>query len=156
MNQLEHSYSIFIRATPEQVWQALTDPALTTRYYFGGAMQSDWRAGSEYRLTSPDGAGVQFEGTVLEAEPGRHLVQSVHIKFDPAFIGHDDMSIAWDIEPFGEACRVTIWHRGAPTTATLFAILTSHCPDLLSGMKTLLETGTPLSIGQPSRAGAHE
>ena len=154
MNQLEHSYSIFVRATPDQVWQALTDPALTTQYYFGGAMQSDWRVGSEYRLATPDGTNVQFEGAVLEAEPGRRLAQSVHIKFDPEFIGHDEMSIAWDIEPFGEACRVTIWHRGAPTTAKLFALVTSRCPDLLSGMKTLLQTGTPLRISEPTQAGA--
>jgi len=155
VNPLEHSHSIYIRATPEQVWQALTDPALTTQYFFGGAMQSDWRVGSEYRLTSPDGANVQFDGAVLESEPGRRLVQSVRIKFNPAFVGHDEMSIAWDIEPFGEACRVTISHRGAPTTTQVFAFVTSHCADLLSGMKTLLETGTPLRIDQPSQARPH-
>jgi uncharacterized protein YndB with AHSA1/START domain len=150
--ELEHSYSIFIRATSAQVWQALTDSSFTTQYYFDSAVESDWRVGSDYRMTSPDGTRVSFEGTILALEPERRLVQSVHIKFHPAFLAHENMSIAWDIEQFGEACRVTITHHGAPSTAELFAMLTARCPDLLSGMKTLLETGRPLRIGQPETA----
>jgi len=95
--ELEHSYSILIRATPAQVWQALTDSSLTTQYYFDSAVESDWRVGSDYRMTSPDGTRVSFEGTILALEPERRLVQSVHIKFHPAFLAHEECDATGEV-----------------------------------------------------------
>ncbi len=152
MGELQHSYSVFIRATPEQVWEALTTSSFTTQYYFGSAVESDWRVGSDYRMTDPTGTSVTFDGKVLEADRPRRLVQSVNVKFDPAFRGHGELSISWDVEQYGETCLVTIGHRGTDSDARLFHMLTSHCPHVLSGLKTLLETGTPLRIGKPASA----
>jgi uncharacterized protein YndB with AHSA1/START domain len=152
--ELKHSYSIFIQATPQQVWEALTTSRFTTQYYFNSAVESDWRVGSDYVMTSPDRATVKFEGKVLQSDPPRHLVQTVNVKWDPALVGHKEMTIGWDIEQFGETCRVTISHRGFDSDAKLFAMLTGQCPHLLSGMKTLLETGKPIHIGKPVAAGA--
>jgi uncharacterized protein YndB with AHSA1/START domain len=147
-SELTHSYSVFIKATPQQVWEALTTSRFTTQYNFGSAVTSDWRPGSDYAMTSPDGASVMYDGKVLVADPPRRLVQTVNVKFDPALAGHKEMTISWDVEQFGETCQVTIGHRGSDSDATLFEMLTSHCPHVMSGLKTLLETGKPLHIGQ--------
>ncbi|MDJ0458060.1 SRPBCC domain-containing protein [Arthrobacter sp. NQ7] len=151
-DELSHSYSVFIRATPQQVWEALTDPDLTVQYNFGSAAKSDWRTGSHYAMTSADGSSVMYDGRVLLSNEPRQLVQTVNIKFDRAHIGHKEMTISWDIEQFGETCQVTISHRGPDSEAQLFEVLTSHCPNLMSGLKTLLETGKPLHIGQSATA----
>jgi uncharacterized protein YndB with AHSA1/START domain len=153
-HELIHRYSIFIKATPQQVWEALTDPRFTTQYNFGSAAKSDWRTGSGYVMTSADGASVMYDGTVLVSDPPRQLVQSVNIKFDPAHVGHREMVISWDVEQFGETCQVTISHRAFDSEAQLFEMLTGHCPHLMSGLKTLLETGEPLHIGQRTTAQA--
>lgn len=148
--ELVHSYSAFIKASPEQVWEALIKPELTTQYNFGGAANSDWRTGSDYVMTSADGASVLYSGKVLVSDPPRHLAQTVNIKFNPAWAGHEEMTIDWEIDQFGEACQVTIRHRAPDSAAQPFERLTSHCPRLLSGLKTLLETGKPLRIGEPA------
>jgi uncharacterized protein YndB with AHSA1/START domain len=150
---LEHSYSIYIKASPEQVWEALTTPSFTTRYFPGGAVKSDWQEGSDYTMNSADGAKVLYDGRVVVSHRLRRLVQTVNIKFDPSVIGHEEMTIEWDIERFGETCLLTIIHRGADSVAKQFGMLTSHCPDLMSGIKTLLETGQPLQIGERVEAG---
>lgn len=153
-DELSHSYSLFIKATPQQVWEALTDPRFTTQYNFGSAAKGDWRTGSLYAMTSADGATVKYDGTVLLSDPPRQLVMTVNIKFDPAHVGNGEVVISWDVEQFGETCQVTISHRAVDSEARLFEMLTSHCPHLLSGLKTLLETGTPLHIDQPATAQA--
>jgi uncharacterized protein YndB with AHSA1/START domain len=150
---LEHSYSIYIKASPEQVWEALTTPSFTTRYFPGGAVKSDWQEGSDYTMNSADGAKVLYDGRVVVSHRLRRLVQTVNIKFDPSVIGHEEMTIEWDIERFGETCLLTMIHRGADSVANQFGMLTSHCPDLMSGIKTLLETGQPLQIGERVEAG---
>lgn len=146
--RLEHSYGLFIQATPEQVWEALTESRFTTRYFFGAAVQSDWRVGSPYAYTSPDGAQVKFDGEIIEAEPPRRLLQTLNVKLDPALLNREPMRLDWRIEPAGEACRVTLIHHAHEADARVFGILTSHCEQLLSGMKTLLETGKPLRVAQ--------
>ena len=152
-HDLEHSYSIYVKASPEQVWEGLTESTFTTRYFPYAATQSDWRVGSEYVMTRAGGASVVYDGKVLVSDRPRQLVQTVNIKFDPSLVGHKEMTISWDIEQFGEACRVTITHRGAGPDTKLFNMLVSHCPDLMSGLKTLLETGMPLQIGEGVEAG---
>ena len=148
---LKHSYEILIQATPEQVWEALTKSEYTTRYFPGTSVDGDWRRGSHYAHKRADGA-VAFDGTVIEADPPRRLVQSVHFQTFPEFQGHQEFTLRWDIEPLGGACRVTVTHQGPESVARLFDRLTPHCSWTLSGMKTLLETGKPLSIEQPVAA----
>lgn len=151
-NQLEDKYRIVVQATPEQVWEALTTPKFTKQYYFGLSPESDWQPGSPYAMTR--GGETGFDGTVLKAERPRRLLQSVKVKFLPALTNHEELTIQWDIEPLGEACSVTITHRGSSADAELFAQVTSTCPELLSGLKTLLETGRPLRMDHPAAVGA--
>jgi uncharacterized protein YndB with AHSA1/START domain len=150
-NQLEHTYRIVIQATPEQVWEALTTSEFTRQYYFGLAAEGDWRSGSAYAMRRGDTTG--FDGTVLVSERPQRLLQTVKVKFLP-ITNSDELTIQWDIEPLGDACSLAITHRGSPSDATLFAQVTATCPELLSGMKTLLETGRPLRMDHPAAAGA--
>lgn len=151
--ELTHSYSIFIRATPEQVWEALTASEFTTQYFPFGRVKSDWQPGSTYTMTRADGP-VMYEGDVLESDPPRRLAQSVTFRTPVEFAGHKELRISWDIEQLGEACRLTISHVGSQADAKLFDVLTGSCPDLMSGLKTLLETGTALRIEQPVASAA--
>lgn len=151
---LEHSYSIYIKGNPEQVWKGLTSSRFTTQYFPYAAARSDWREGSDYAMTTADGSRELYSGKVLVSDRPRRLVESVNIKFDPSLVGHKEMTITWEIAQFGEACRVTIIHRAADSEAKPFGMLTSHCPDLMSGLKTLLETGHPLHIGDRVEAKA--
>ena len=150
-SKLEHSYQIIIQATPEQVWQALTDSRYTTQYFPGTAVESDWQPGSDY--VQKRGDAVSFDGKVLVSDRPRRLVQTVHIKFDPAVIGQE-ITLSWDIEQMGESCMLTVGHEGSESDRKLFEFLTAHCPHTMSGIKTLLETGKPLSIPQPVEAKA--
>ncbi len=152
-NELEHSYDIFIQAAPQQVWEALTSSKFTTQYYFGLAVDSEWHVGSDYAMTTPDGATVRLDGKIIESDPPRRLIQTVNVKWDPALRVRKEMTVGWDIEQMGEACRVTVTHKAFASDAKVFEVLTGHCAQLLSGMKTLLETGKPLRVGQPAAAG---
>jgi uncharacterized protein YndB with AHSA1/START domain len=151
-NRLEHSYGLFIQASPEQVWEALTESRFTMQYFFDSAVQSDWRVGSPYAYTSPDGAQVKFDGEIVEADPSRRLLQTLNVKLDPRLVNREPLRLGWKIEQAGEACLVTVTHEGHEADARVFAMLTSHCEQLLSGMKTLLETGKPLRMAQPAHA----
>ncbi len=150
--KLEHRYGLFIKASPEQVWKALTEAEFTKHYFFGSAVHSDWRVGSPYTYTSADGAVVKFDGQVVAADYPRRLVQTLNVRFDPALANREEMTLGWEIEQAGEACLVTVIHTAHESDAKVYGMLTSHCAHLLSGMKTLLETGAPLRIGELVRS----
>jgi pimeloyl-ACP methyl ester carboxylesterase/uncharacterized protein YndB with AHSA1/START domain len=145
--ELKHCYDILIQATPEKIWDAITMSEYTTRYFPATSVESDWRTGSHYAQKRPDGT-VAFEGRVVDADPPRRLVETVHFKEFPDWRGHDEFILRWDIEPMGDACRVTLTHQGPESVGKLFDKVTPTCPLVLSGMKTLLETGKPLSVGK--------
>lgn len=151
-SQLEHSYPIVVRATPEQVWEALTTPKFTTQYFFGLSAESDWQPGSAYAMRQGD--TTAYDGTVLVAERPLRLLQTVNVKFHPILTNHEELSLQWDIEQLGDSCVVTVTHKGSASDAEIFAYVTSTCPELLSGLKKLLETGRPLVRDHPVTAGA--
>src|SRR4051812_27732500 len=78
-----HVYQAYIATSPERLWQAITDPELTSRYYYGTAVHSDWQAGSSIEYDYPDGT-VAADGTVLEIEPGRRIVMQFNATWDEA------------------------------------------------------------------------
>jgi uncharacterized protein YndB with AHSA1/START domain/DNA-binding transcriptional ArsR family regulator len=136
-------YELFIRTTPERLWQALTDPAFTTRFFFGTAVRSSLRPGEPIDYSFPDGSPA-VTGEVVEADPPRRLVHTWTIRYDPS-LAHETSRVTWEIEPRGNACKLTATHElaGAPGTATS---VRGGWPLVLSGLKTLLETGEPLEV----------
>ena len=148
MSAPKHVYEVYIRATPERVWQALTHSDFTTRYYYGNTVESDWKRGSPMIYKNPDGTeSIQCE--IVEADPPRRLV---HTFFFP---GTDESPsrCTWTIEPRGEASLLTLVHDEFDgETATYKSVAHGWVP-VLSGLKTLLETGEPLEITYPAVEG---
>ncbi len=144
-----HVYQIYIRATPERLWQALVDGDLTRQYYFGCRVESDWRPGSPYRLVDDTGAAL-VTGENVEVDPPRRLVQTFGAPWAPEVGREGPSTVTWEIEPVGDAgqtCRLTLVHDGIDPTSARGKELAAGWAQILSGLKTLLETGEPLVVG---------
>jgi uncharacterized protein YndB with AHSA1/START domain/DNA-binding transcriptional ArsR family regulator len=144
---MEKIYEIYIKTTPERLWQAITDPDLRRKYTFGVGVYSDWKPGSPYvsRATdmtvSPDLPIA--EGENLEVEPPRRLVQSFRALWSDDVKREGTSRVTWEIEPVGDSCRLTVLHDQLREGAN--DELYGGWPMVLSGLKTLLETGELLT-----------
>ncbi|MCB2176342.1 MAG: SRPBCC family protein [Actinomycetales bacterium] len=139
-------YQIFIRATPEAIWEAITRPEFTTRYFHGARVETTGEVGTPFRYLSPDGTAVWGDETVLEAEPGRRLVVGWRSLYDPRFAAEPASRVTWEIDPQdGGYCLLTVVHdRLESSPATAANVQGPGWMMVLSGLKTLLETGEPL------------
>lgn len=138
--------SIYIRATPEAIWRAITESDFTLRYYYGNAVESDWRPGSPYRMTV-DGE-LQIEGEIVEADPPRRLVQTFHAVWDEGVKADAPTRFTWEIEDaMPGVSKVTVIHDGLVAGSSTLEQVAGGWPFILSGLKTLLETGTGLGEG---------
>ena len=135
-------FEIYIKATPERVWDAITDPAQRAKFSFGVETQSDWVTGSTYRAGVP-GVFDIAEGENLVVEPPRLLVQSFNALWSEEIKAQGTTRVTWEIEPVGDSCRLTVVHDQLPESAN--AELYGGWPMILSGLKTLLETGEQLT-----------
>jgi uncharacterized protein YndB with AHSA1/START domain len=146
--KLEHRYGMFIKASPEQIWDALTTPAQTAKFYFGSAVESDWEVGSPVAIMTGDRSMVLFSGKVLESQSARRLLHTVDVKVDPALANKGEITIGWSIDPMGEVSLVTMTHSATEPDRDVFELLcASSSMPMLSALKTLLETGEPLELG---------
>jgi uncharacterized protein YndB with AHSA1/START domain len=150
-------YRIYIKASPEAIWEAITNPEWARRYGYRGGMEYELRAGGEFRALAsqemkehgaPD---VIIDGAVLEVDPPRRLVQTWRVLVDPQLTAEGFTRLTWEIDKDDAGfCRLTVTHEldGAPGTA---AMVTGESPTagggwsfVLSDLKTLLETGQTL------------
>jgi uncharacterized protein YndB with AHSA1/START domain/DNA-binding transcriptional ArsR family regulator len=139
-----HVYEIYIRTTPERLWQAITDPADTRRYYFGTDVQSDWKAGS--RLVYLDHGQVSLDCKIIEIDPAHRLVHSFVAIYDPETATEKPSRVTWEIEKLGDACRLTLVHDEFDGETKTYHEVEHGWAQILSGLKTLLETGQPLVV----------
>jgi uncharacterized protein YndB with AHSA1/START domain len=139
-------YQIFIKDTPQAIWDAITKPEFTTGYFFGAQVETTAEVGSPFRYHSPDRSSLWGDETVLESDPPRRLVVTWRSLYDPALAAEEPSRISWEIEPQdGGFCKLTVVHDkldGAPKTAA--NVEGPGWMMVLSGLKTLLETGAPL------------
>jgi uncharacterized protein YndB with AHSA1/START domain len=140
---MEKVFEIYIRTTPERLWQAITDPDIRARYQFGARIESDWAPGSGYQVRHASAAGALIEGENLEVDPPRRLVQSYHAIWGEDVAGEGTSRVTWQIEPVGDACRLTVTHDQLREDADEH--LYGGWPMILSGLKTWLETGEELT-----------
>ena len=142
-DQMEKVFEIYIKTTPERLWEAITDPELRQKYNFGVGVSSDWAAGSRYEAVHA-GAGIPIsEGENLEVDPPRRLVQSFTALWSDEVKAQGTSRVTWEIEPVGTSCRLTVVHDQLPESAN--PELYGGWPMILSGLKTLLETGELLT-----------
>ena len=135
-------YQLFIKATPEQVWDAITKPEFTTRYFFASRVEmGDGRR----RAYGPNGE-LWGDSAILEEDPPRRLVHEWQGLYDPELAAEEASRVTWEIEPQdGGVTKLTLIHdqlEGAPKTAESVA---GGWAFVLSGLKTLVETGGPLA-----------
>ncbi len=150
--KLRHVYEVYIRTTPEKLWEAITDPTFTRQYFYGGEMRSEWRKDASYLLRGPDGRTFH-EGKIVEIEPRRRLVQTFSAVFDEKARGDRPSRVTWTIERMGEACKLTVVHDDFDAETETYKGVGPGWNPVLSGLKTLLETGRPLAI-EPTAAQA--
>jgi DNA-binding transcriptional ArsR family regulator len=144
---MEKVFEIYIKTTPERLWQAITDPEMRRKYSFGVAVESDWRKGSTYRAIAGDttvGPGTPIsEGENLEVDPPRRLVQSFRALWSDDVKRAGTSRVTWEIEQIRDSCCLTVTHDELPEGAN--PELYGGWPMILSGLKTLLETGETLT-----------
>jgi uncharacterized protein YndB with AHSA1/START domain/DNA-binding transcriptional ArsR family regulator len=142
-DQMEKVFEIYIRTTPERLWEAITDPVIRTKYQFGASIESDWTAGSPYRLSHPGAERPLMEGENLVVERPVRLVQTMRALWGPDAEQAGTSRVTWEIEPVGDSCRLTVVHDQLPADAP--AHVYGGWPMILSGLKTWLETGETLT-----------
>jgi uncharacterized protein YndB with AHSA1/START domain len=163
---MEKVFEIYIRTTPERLWEAITDPEIRRKYHFGTQVTSDWTPGSRWEQGHPAAEVTIAEGENLEVDPPRRLVQSMVALWSDDVTSAGTTRVTWEIEPVGDSCCLTVTHDqlrdGAPEA------LYGGWPMVLSGLKTWLETGelltTPGSLmysgarpaGNPEREGGSQ
>jgi uncharacterized protein YndB with AHSA1/START domain/DNA-binding transcriptional ArsR family regulator len=137
-------FAIFIRATPERIWEAITSSEYTLKYYFASTVESDLKSGSPI-VYSIDGEPA-IVGEVIESKPPEKLVCSFDARWDDEVKGDPPSTIAWLIEPAGPGVsKVTVVHDGFAAETATYGQVGQGMPFILSGLKTLLETGEPLT-----------
>ncbi|HEY3829050.1 MAG TPA: metalloregulator ArsR/SmtB family transcription factor [Solirubrobacteraceae bacterium] len=140
---MEKVYEIYIKTTPERLWEAITDSELRSKYNFGVGVESDWTVGSHYKGVHPLAPAALLEGENLEVEPPRRLVQSFTALWGESVQSEGASRVTWEIEPVGDSCRLTLTHDELREGAN--DELFGGWPMILSGLKTLLETGESLT-----------
>jgi uncharacterized protein YndB with AHSA1/START domain len=141
--QTTQVYNIVIKATPEAVWDAITRPEFTERYFYGSRITI---VPDHYSSLGPDG-DVRGDEPVYEYDPPRKLVHGWRSRYSPELADEDESRVTWEIEPQDDGtCLLTVVHdrlEGAPKTAA--SVAGFGWMTVLSGLKTLLETGEPLA-----------
>jgi uncharacterized protein YndB with AHSA1/START domain len=149
-------YTTYIKATPERLWTALTDPAFTKRYW-GVSLVSDWKVGSTITWQLENVTIADEQQVVLASDPPRRLSYTWHT-VTPEFIAAygDDQefgakaaaerrsTITFDIEPTGDLVKLTVTHDDFEPGSVVLAGVSEGWPSIIASLKTLLETGEPL------------
>jgi uncharacterized protein YndB with AHSA1/START domain len=143
-------YVTYIASTPEKVWEALTSSQFTSQYFFGRQVESDWKAGASWLLRKPDGT-VDVSGVVRESNRPHKLVVTWNVTGHPDLKDLPECIVSYEIEPVGEhVVRLTMTEaHPTPIPAYLLEGGRKGWPMILSGLKSLLETGRPLPIPTP-------
>ena len=136
-------YVTYIRTTPEKVWDALLKPEFTRAYWMGVWHDCDWNKGSSWKLMFPDGR-VADAGEVVEIEKPKRLVLKWRNEFRPELREEGYSRCVIEIEQAGEVVKLTIIHEIDKPGSKFIEAVSGGWPNILSSLKTLLETGTAL------------
>jgi uncharacterized protein YndB with AHSA1/START domain len=140
---VEKVFEIYIRTTPERLWEAITDPAIRRKYNFGVGVESEWTQGSSYVTTHAAADGPLAEGENLVVDPPRRLVQSMQTLWSDEAARAGTSRVTWEIEPVGDSCRLTVIHDQLAEDAP--EEIYGGWPMVLSALKTWLESGDILT-----------
>jgi uncharacterized protein YndB with AHSA1/START domain len=137
-------YQLYINTSPEDLWNAITDPERVAKFFHGAHHESTYEVGSKLRSLSPDRSQVWGENTILECDPPLRLVHTWRSLYDPALAAEPESRVTWEIEPQpGGQSRLTLTHdrlEQSPQTAASV----KGWSYILSNLKTVVETGESL------------
>ncbi|MCU1344227.1 MAG: putative HTH-type transcriptional regulator YuzN [Acidimicrobiia bacterium] len=140
---MEKVFEIYIRTTPERLWEAITDPDIRAKFQFGNRIEGDWKPGGHFEITNPKAPAPLGEGDNLEVDPPRRLVQTMVALWGDDVKAEGTSRVTWEIEPVGDSCRLMVTHDQMREGAN--PQIYGGWPMILSGLKTWLETGEVLT-----------
>src|ERR1700742_2324085 len=139
-------YTIYIAATPEQVWQALTTSEFSRKYFFGNAVEVELRVGGAFVMRTPDGK-LHISGEVVECDPPKKLTITFNVNWPALIEKLGPTLVTYEIEPAGDAVRLTMTEsHDRPLSDDILSGGRAGWPAILSSLKSLLETGEPLVV----------
>jgi len=140
---MEKIYEIYIRTTPEQLWEAIVTPEIRAKYNFGAAVVSDWKVGSPYKM-GVEGPGMLLgEGVILEVDPPHKLVHTMTALWGDDVKAEGESRVTWEINQIEDSCQLIVTHDQLREGAN--DQLFGGWPMILSGLKTWLESGELLT-----------
>ena len=144
MRKPEFIYVTYIETTPEQLWEALTSSEFTKRYWFDTEVRSNWKVGSPFALVMGD--KTTDTGAILEADPPWRLSYSFKHQWFEEMRNEPATRVVFTIEPHGGIVKLTVTHEGFIEGSKLLGAVSGGWPAILSGLKSLLETGKVFAI----------
>jgi uncharacterized protein YndB with AHSA1/START domain/DNA-binding transcriptional ArsR family regulator len=139
-DEIDHVYSIYINASPERVWHALTDGDDTVQYYYGTRVRSDWKVGSPLSYDYPNGT-VAADGEVIECDPPRRLETTFLARWDPEAEAHGPIRHVWELEAADGATKLTVTTKGLKRGSKTAEGFGNGMIYIVSGLKTFVEGG---------------
>ncbi|MGE5616848.1 MAG: SRPBCC family protein [Bacillota bacterium] len=152
MARSTYVYVSYIRTTPEKLWKALTDAQFIEQYWFGMRGESEWKAGSPWKLVAADGR-VWDSGEIVEAEPPRRLVIRWHHRMKPELEAEGPTLCTMELQPEAGSVKLTITHTIEREASKVITAVSGGWPKVISNLKSLLETGS-IALREPYPAQA--
>ena len=144
MSSIDHVYAVYIKASPDRVWRAITDGVETEQYYYGTRVSSDWSKGGRIVYEYPDGT-VAADGEVLDIEPGRRVAMTFHPRWSAEIAAEGPVTMTWEIEGADDGTsKLTVTTSGIVAGGQIEREFISGTVYIVSGLKTYLETGEPM------------
>jgi len=143
MAESQFVYVNYIRTTAEKLWQALTEPEFTRRYWFDTAQESEWKPDASWKIVFPDGR-LADKGEVVEIDPTRRLVLKWRNELFPEMTAEGFSRMTYEIEEKGDSVKLTVTHEMDKCDSKFIKAVSGGWPAILSSLKSLLETGEPL------------
>jgi uncharacterized protein YndB with AHSA1/START domain len=140
MNKSEFVYVTYIKTTPEKLWNAITNAEFMKQYWFGTYCESDWKAGSPWKMVSDTGK-IYDAGEIIESDPPKRLVIKWQNEWKPELKAEGYSHCTFEIEPQGKATKLTVIHAIDRKPSKLIEAVSGGWPKILSNLKSLLETG---------------
>ena len=143
--QTTQVYQLFIKASPERIWEAITDPAQVARYFHGALFEGPPVVGGRWRARTLDQSQLLNDGEIFEVDPPRKFVHGWKALYDPEMAAEVESRITWEIEPQGGGySKLTLIHDRLEASLKTALSVSGGRMLILSGLKSLIETGEPL------------
>jgi uncharacterized protein YndB with AHSA1/START domain len=145
MAESQFAYVIYIRTTPEKLWQALIEPEFTRQFWAETWQESEWKPGASWRIMIPDGR-VADTGEIVEFEPYRRIVLTWRNEFKPELRAEGYSRLTYELDQQGDSVKLTVLHEIDKTGSKFIQAVSQGWPPILSSLKSLLETGEALEV----------